>query len=156
MRELMEEIEDRAIEPGPLVFFLTDLNPTRSLILISGKKAFIAGVADDGGFGWAIAKALAEAGCEISLGVWVSFRDFFFFRPIEATKRSERATSSLIFSNSSSFSFSSLFSLSQQVPALNIFESSLKRGKFDANRKLSDGSMMEFAHILPMDAGENF
>lgn len=24
------------------------------------------------GFGWAIAKALAEAGCEISLGVWVS------------------------------------------------------------------------------------
>lgn len=24
------------------------------------------------GFGWAIAKALAEAGAEISLGVWVS------------------------------------------------------------------------------------
>jgi enoyl-[acyl-carrier-protein] reductase (NADH) len=25
------------------------------------------------GFGWAIAKALAEAGAEISLGVWVSY-----------------------------------------------------------------------------------
>jgi len=39
-----------------------------------------------------------------------------------------------------------------QVPALNIFESSLKRGKFDANRQLSNGSLMEFSHIFPMDA----
>jgi enoyl-[acyl-carrier protein] reductase I len=75
---------------------------------LTGKKAFIAGVADDQGFGWAIAKALAEAGAEISLGVW--------------------------------------------VPALNIFESSLRRGKFDESRKLSDGSLMEFSHIYPMDA----
>eukprot|EP00798_Chlamydomonas_sp_ICE-L_P008981 gene8981-16117_t len=75
---------------------------------LTGKKAFIAGVADDQGFGWAIAKSLAEAGCEITLGVW--------------------------------------------VPALNIFETSLRRGKFDESRKLSDGSMMEFANIFPMDA----
>ncbi len=39
-----------------------------------------------------------------------------------------------------------------QVPALNIFESSLRRGKFDASRKLSDGSLMEFSNIYPMDA----
>jgi len=39
-----------------------------------------------------------------------------------------------------------------QVPALNIFESSLRRGKFDANRKLSNGALMEFAKIYPMDA----
>lgn len=65
-------------------------------------------MADDQGFGWAIAKALAEAGAEISLGVW--------------------------------------------VPALNIFESSLRRGKFDANRTLSDGSLMQFEHVFPMDA----
>lgn len=39
-----------------------------------------------------------------------------------------------------------------QVPALNIFETSYRRGKFDASRKLSDGSMMEFKHIYPMDA----
>lgn len=75
---------------------------------LTGKHAFIAGVADDQGFGWAIAKALAEAGAEISLGVW--------------------------------------------VPALNIFESSLRRGKFDANRKLSDGSLMEFKKVYPLDA----
>lgn len=39
-----------------------------------------------------------------------------------------------------------------QVPALSIFESSLRRGKFDANRKLSNGGMLEFTHIYPMDA----
>eukprot|EP00873_Tetraselmis_striata_P026013 jgi/Tetstr1/446277/TSEL_033821.t1 len=75
---------------------------------LTGKKAFIAGVADDQGFGWAIAKMLAEAGAEVSLGVW--------------------------------------------VPALNIFETSLRRGKFDESRKLSDGSLMEFANVYGMDA----
>ena len=39
-----------------------------------------------------------------------------------------------------------------QVPALNIFESSLRRGKFDDSRKLSNGSLLDFAHIFPMDA----
>ena len=39
-----------------------------------------------------------------------------------------------------------------QVPALNIFESSYKRGKFDASRKLSNGNLMEFAKVYPMDA----
>ncbi|KAG1656266.1 hypothetical protein FOA52_011914 [Chlamydomonas sp. UWO 241] len=75
---------------------------------LRGKKAFIAGVADDQGFGWAIAKNLLEAGAEVSLGVW--------------------------------------------VPALNIFETSYRMGKFDKSRKLSDGSMMEFKHIYAMDA----
>jgi hypothetical protein len=36
-----------------------------------GKRAFIAGVADDNGYGWAIAKALAAAGAEILVGTWV-------------------------------------------------------------------------------------
>jgi hypothetical protein len=39
-----------------------------------------------------------------------------------------------------------------QVPALSIFETSLRRGKFDDSRKLSNGSLMEFAKIYPMDA----
>ena len=37
---------------------------------LSGKRAFVAGVADDGGFGFAIAKALAEAGATICVGTW--------------------------------------------------------------------------------------
>ena len=37
---------------------------------LSGKRAFVAGVADDAGFGFAIAKALAEAGASVSVGTW--------------------------------------------------------------------------------------
>jgi len=37
---------------------------------LSGKRAFIAGVADDGGFGFAIAKSMAEAGATICVGTW--------------------------------------------------------------------------------------
>ncbi len=75
---------------------------------LKGKRAFIAGVGDDKGFGWAIAKTLAEAGAEIIIGTW--------------------------------------------TPVLKLFLTSLERGKFDESRRLSDGSLMEFAKIYSMDA----
>src|SRR4026208_8143 len=37
---------------------------------LSGKRALVAAVADDGGSGFAIAKALAEAGASVSVGAW--------------------------------------------------------------------------------------
>lgn len=77
-------------------------------INLKGKKAFIAGIGDDQGFGWAIAKAFAEAGATILVGTW--------------------------------------------TPILKIFTSSLQAGKFDASRRLADGSLMEFAKIYPLDA----
>ncbi|KAG5406502.1 hypothetical protein IGI04_012621 [Brassica rapa subsp. trilocularis] len=75
---------------------------------LRGKRAFIAGIADDNGYGWAIAKSLAAAGAEILVGTW--------------------------------------------VPALNIFETSLRRGKFDQSRVLPDGSLMEIKKVYPLDA----
>lgn len=77
-------------------------------INLKGKRAFIAGVADDNGYGWAIAKALAEAGAEIIIGTW--------------------------------------------TPLLKIFQSSLEKGRFDQSRTLSDGSLMTFSKIYPLDA----
>ncbi len=37
---------------------------------LTGRRAFVAGVADDGGFGFAIAKSLAEAGASVCVGTW--------------------------------------------------------------------------------------
>ncbi len=37
---------------------------------LTGRRALVAGVADDGGFGFAIAKSLAEAGASICVGTW--------------------------------------------------------------------------------------
>ncbi|KAG9133715.1 hypothetical protein Leryth_019355 [Lithospermum erythrorhizon] len=88
-----------ASSDGPLPGLPVDLR---------GKRAFIAGIADDNGYGWAIAKSLAAAGAEILVGTW--------------------------------------------VPALNIFESSLRRGKFDESRVLPDGSLMEISKVYPLDA----
>uniref|UniRef100_A0A2P2LR95 Enoyl-[acyl-carrier-protein] reductase [NADH], chloroplastic n=2 Tax=Rhizophora mucronata TaxID=61149 RepID=A0A2P2LR95_RHIMU len=87
----------------------SNIKPVSGLpIDLKGKRAFIAGVADDNGYGWAIAKSLAAAGAEILVGTW--------------------------------------------VPALNIFESSLRRGKFDQSRMLPDGSLMEITKVYPLDA----
>src|SRR6266550_7366222 len=37
---------------------------------LTGRRAFVAGAADDGGIGFAIAHALAEAGASICVGTW--------------------------------------------------------------------------------------
>ncbi|KAJ0961282.1 hypothetical protein J5N97_000740 [Dioscorea zingiberensis] len=108
----------RSCTPGPMNFnaFVTramagesDKGSVPGLpIDLRGKRAFIAGVADDNGYGWAIAKSLAAAGAEILVGTW--------------------------------------------VPALNIFETSLRRGKFDESRVLPNGSLMEITKVYPLDA----
>ena len=37
---------------------------------LSGRRALVAGIADDGGYGFAIAKSLAEAGATVCVGTW--------------------------------------------------------------------------------------
>jgi enoyl-[acyl-carrier protein] reductase I len=44
---------------------------------LRGKRAFIAGIGDDHGFGWAIAKALYEAGAEVLIGTWAPIVKIF-------------------------------------------------------------------------------
>ena len=44
---------------------------------LKGKIAFIAGIGDDQGFGWAIAKSLAEAGATIIVGTWTPILKIF-------------------------------------------------------------------------------
>lgn len=44
---------------------------------LKGKIAFIAGIGDDQGYGFAIAKALAEAGATILIGTWVPVYGIF-------------------------------------------------------------------------------
>jgi enoyl-[acyl-carrier protein] reductase I len=75
---------------------------------LTGKRALVAGVADDGGFGFAIAKELAEAGASVCVATW--------------------------------------------PPALNIFLNLIERGKIDESRKMSDGSLLSFEKIYPLDA----
>jgi enoyl-[acyl-carrier protein] reductase I len=55
----------------PLVNHPSNRDITQMLkIDLTGKRALVAGVADDAGFGFAIAKSLAEAGATVSVGTW--------------------------------------------------------------------------------------
>src|SRR5882724_8434574 len=55
----------------PLVNRPSNRDITQMLkIDLQGKRALVAGVTDDAGFGFAIAKALAEAGATVCLGTW--------------------------------------------------------------------------------------
>jgi enoyl-[acyl-carrier protein] reductase I len=60
-------------------------------IHLKGKKAFVAGVADDRGYGWAVAKALAEAGAQVILGTWPPVYQIFL-RSLENGKLDESLT----------------------------------------------------------------
>ncbi|CBZ56272.1 putative enoyl-acyl carrier reductase [Neospora caninum Liverpool] len=75
---------------------------------LTGKTAFVAGVADSQGYGWAIAKHLASAGARVALGTW--------------------------------------------PPVLGLFQKSLQSGRLDEDRKLPDGSLLEFAGVYALDA----
>jgi len=46
-------------------------------VSLKGKVAFVAGVADSNGYGWAIARALADAGATIVVGTWPPVRNIF-------------------------------------------------------------------------------
>src|SRR5215472_18392796 len=49
--------------PGGLLYRMLEID-------LTGRRALVAGVADDAGFGFAIAKALAEAGASVCVGTW--------------------------------------------------------------------------------------
>lgn len=52
---------------------------------LSGKRAFVAGVSDDRGYGWAIVRSLAAAGASVCVGTWPpTFR--IFTRSLERGK----------------------------------------------------------------------
>jgi enoyl-[acyl-carrier protein] reductase I len=72
---------------------------------LTGKRAFIAGVADDHGFGFAIAKALAEAGASVCVGTWPPALNIFL-KLIE-----RKMDDSLTLSNGKKMAFEKIYPL---------------------------------------------
>jgi enoyl-[acyl-carrier protein] reductase I len=73
---------------------------------LTGKRALVAGVADDGGFGFAIAKCLAEAGASVCVGTWPPALNIF----MNLLERGKMADS-LKMSDGSTFSFERIYPL---------------------------------------------
>jgi enoyl-[acyl-carrier protein] reductase I len=73
---------------------------------LRGKRAFIAGVADDAGFGFAIAKAFAEAGATVCVGTWPPALGIF-----EKLMERGKMSDSMTLSDGAAFSFERIYPL---------------------------------------------
>ena len=114
---------------------------------LSGKRAFVAGVADDGGFGFAIAKALAEAGATICLGTWPPALGIF-------TKLLERGKidASLQLSGGGKLAFERIYPLDAAFDTLADAPADIRENK--RYREVGDFSVEGVAARLRHDFGE--
>src|SRR6478672_9067206 len=91
---------------------------------LTGKHALVAGVADDGGFGFAIAKALAEAGATVSVASWPPAMGIF-------TKLLDlgKLDASLKLSNGTKLSFSKIYPLDAEFDRLDDAPAELRENR---------------------------
>jgi enoyl-[acyl-carrier protein] reductase I len=85
------------------------LKPDRPNMLnidLSGKRALVAGVADDGGYGFAIAKSLREAGATVCVGTWPPALNIF-----RSLLERGKLDASLVMSNGEKLGFERIYPL---------------------------------------------
>jgi enoyl-[acyl-carrier protein] reductase I len=114
---------------------------------LRGKRAFVAGVADDGGFGFAIAKALARAGAEITLGTWPPALGIF-----ETLLRRGKIDESLHFEGGGKMEIARIYPLDAEFDSLDDAPAEIRENKRYKER--GDFSIAGAAERLRADFGE--
>jgi len=115
---------------------------------LKGKRAFIAGIADDGGFGFAIAKCLYEAGATICVGTWPPAYGVF-------TKLLERGKfdASLTLRDGSKMEFEKIYALDADYDYLDDLPTELRESRRYKQHK--DVSISGVAKQMQDDFGES-
>jgi enoyl-[acyl-carrier protein] reductase I len=114
---------------------------------LKGKRALIAGVSDDGGFGFAIAKAMAEAGATICVGSWPPALGIFE-KLLERGKMEE----SMTLSNGSRMQFERIYPLDAAYDSLEDAPAEVRENK--RYREVGDFSVRGMVHRLRTDFGD--
>jgi enoyl-[acyl-carrier protein] reductase I len=114
---------------------------------LSGKRAFVGGVADDNGYGFAIAKALAEAGAAVSVGTWPPALNIFR-NLLERGKLAE----SMKLSDGSSFEFERVYPLDAAFDSLADAPEEIRTNK--RYQDVGDFSVAGVAERIRSDFGE--
>jgi len=114
---------------------------------LTGRRALVAGVADDGGFGFAIAKALAEAGATVCVGTWPPALNIFL-NLIERGKMDE----SLTLRGGSRMTFEKIYPLDAAFDTLADAPEELRTSK--RYKETGDFSIDGLAQRLRADFGE--
>jgi len=113
---------------------------------LTGKRALVAGVADDGGFGFAIAKALAEAGAQVSVGTWPPALGIFKTM-LERGKFDE----SLVMRDGSKLSFAKIYPLDAEYDRMDDVPAELRDSR--RYRDLGDFTIGGLAAAIAADGG---
>jgi len=113
---------------------------------LSGKRAFVAGVADDAGFGFAITKALAEAGATVCVGTWPPALGVF-----ETLLRRGKLDASLQMSDGSTLELERIYPLDAEFDSLEDAPEELRSQKRYRDR--GDFSIDGLANRLREDFG---
>lgn len=113
---------------------------------LKGRRALVAGVADDGGFGFAIAKSLAEAGASVCVGTWPPALNIFL-NLLERGKMDE----SRKLSSGSLLQFEKIYPLDAEFDSLADAPEEIRTSK--RYRETGDFSVTGLAERLKADFG---
>lgn len=114
---------------------------------LKGKRALVAGVADDGGLGWGIAHALAEAGASVVLGVWPPAMGIF-----ETLLSRGKLDESRKLSDGSMLTFEKIYALDADYDAMELVPEDVKSNR--RYRERGDFTMTGLANGIRADFGE--
>jgi enoyl-[acyl-carrier protein] reductase I len=114
---------------------------------LTGKRALVAGVADDGGFGFAIAKALAEAGASVCVGTWPPALGIF-----KTLLERGKLDASLAMKGGGKLAFERIYPLDAEFDALDEIPQETRESK--RYRELGDVSIGGLAERLRADFGD--
>ncbi len=118
------------------------------VIDLQGKRALVAGVADDKGYGFAIAKALAEAGARVSVGTWPPtwniFKKLLARGKLDASRR---------LSSGEQLAFEHIYPLDAAFDTMEDVPEEIKTNK--RYRDVGDYTLKGLASRLQQDEGDN-
>jgi enoyl-[acyl-carrier protein] reductase I len=114
---------------------------------LTGKRALVAGVADDGGFGFAIAKALVEAGASVCVGTWPPALGVF-----RLLLKGGKLDASMTLASGAKMAFEKIYALDAEFDALEDAPAELRESK--RYRDQGDFSIGGVAAQLKADFGE--
>lgn len=113
---------------------------------LTGKHAVVAGVADDGGFGFAIAKALAEAGATVAVATWPPALGIF-----KTMLERGKFEASMQLANGGKLAFSNIYGLDAEYDTLEDAPAELRASR--RYRDLGDFSIAGLAAKVAADGG---
>src|SRR5690348_14816497 len=114
---------------------------------LTGKHALVAGVADDGGFGFAIAKALAEAGAKVSVATWPPALGIF-----KTMLERGKMDASLKLSSGDKLQFARIYPLDAEFDRLDDVPAELRENR--RYRDQGDFTISGLAAAVKADLGE--